>query len=101
MSAHIISREQEKKLRKLSNRLKPFGLAYIAKMLWVPALKGIPGNVTITAAKWNDFSRLVRMVKRIVPEYRGELKEKGYGWHYLDRTPYYYGEFFYLLNENA
>lgn len=101
MSTHIISREQEKKLRKLNNRLRPFSKAYIVKLLWVPYRVGIPGDVTLTAANWNDFSRLVRMVKRIVPEYRGELKEKGHGWHYLDRTPYYYGEFFYLLNENA
>lgn len=101
MSTHIITKEQERKLRKLSNRLKPFARAYIVKLLWVPCRDYAPGDVTLTASKWQDFSRLVRMVKRIVPEYNGTLKEKGYGWHYLDRTPYYYGEMFYLLNKHA
>lgn len=97
MSTHILTTEQEAKLNKLARRVRK---PYVAKVLIVPARPGIPGNVTLTAGSFLMFSRLVRMVKRIVPEYRGELREHGTGWHYMDKSPYYYGEFFYLKNND-
>ena len=97
MSAHLITPEQEQQLRKLARRVRK---DYVAKVLMVPARPGIPGDVSLTAGSWQVFARLVRMVKRIVPEYRGELKEHGKGWHYLDKSPYYYGELFYLQNND-
>lgn len=97
MSTHILTTEQEAKLRKLARRVRK---PYVAKVLMVPARTGIPGDVTLTTGSWQVFAKLVRMVKRIVPEYRGELKEHGKGWHYLDKSPYYYGEFFYLKDND-
>lgn len=97
MSTHILTTEQEAKLHKLARRVRK---DYVAKVLIVPARTGIPGYVTLTAGSWQVFAKLVRMVKRVVPEYRGELKEHGNGWHYLDKSPYYYGEFFYLKDND-
>lgn len=97
MSTHILSEVQEAKLQKLARRVRK---DYVAKVLLVPARAGIPGDVTLTAGSWQVFAKLVRMVKRIVPEYRGELKEHGKGWHYLDKSPYYYGELFYMKDND-
>lgn len=93
MSTHILTSDQEAKLRKLARRVRK---PYVAKVLMVPARSGMRGDVTLTAGSWQIFAKLVRMVKRVVPEFKGELKEHGTGWHYLDKSPYYYGEFFFL-----
>ena len=95
----MITQEQEKQLRKLSTRLRKWMHPYTVKLLQVPAFGGLPGDVSLTASTWPMLAKLVRMVKRIVPEFNGELKENGVGWHYLDKTPYYYTEFTYFIKK--
>ena len=99
MSAHMVTLEQEKQLRKLSTRLRKWMHPYTVKLLQVPALGGLPGGMSLTARTWPQFSKLVGLVKRIVPEFNGKLKENGVGWHYLDKTPYYYTEFTYFIKK--
>ena len=95
----MITQEQEKQLRKLSTRLRKWMHPYTVKLLQVPALGGLPGGISLTARTWPQFAKLVGLVKRIVPEFNGKLKENGVGWHYLDKTPYYYTEFTYFIKK--
>lgn len=97
--AAILNAEQEHKLRKLAARLRKWTGSYTVKLLLVPARPGIPGEASLAASSWPLFSRLVGMVKRIVPEFKGTLREHGLGWHYLDKTPYYYSSFLILKND--
>ena len=97
MSSYIIKSAQEEKLRKLARRVRR---DYVSKILIVPALKGIPGDVSITAGSWKVFAKLVRMVKRIIPEFLGSLKEHGHGWHYCDKSPYYYTDFVFFVEND-
>lgn len=99
MSAHTITLEQEKQLRKLAKRLRNWTGEYTVKLLQVPALGGLPGGISLTARTWPLFSKLVGLVKRIVPEFNGKLKEHGVGWHYLDKTPYYHTDFTYFIKK--
>lgn len=99
MSAHMVTLEQEKSLRKLAKRLRKWTEPYTVKLLQVPAFRGLPGGISLTARTWPQFSKLVGLVKRIVPEFNGKLKEHGVGWHYLDKTPYYYTEFTYFIKK--
>ena len=99
MSAHLVTIEQEKQLRKLSTRLRKFMPPYTVKLILVPAFGGLPGGISMTARTWPLYAKLVRIVKRIIPEFEGALKEKGVGWHYLDKTPYYHTEFTYFIKK--
>ena len=95
----MVTLEQEKQLRKLSTRLRKWMHPYTVKLLQVPALGGLPGGISLTARTWPQFSKLVKLVKRIVPEFNGKLKEHGLGWHYLDKTPYYHTFFTYFIKK--
>lgn len=95
----MITKEQERRLRRLNDRLHRWVRPYTVKMLLVPAHNELPGEVSLTADSFPHFSRLVGLVKRIVPEFKGALLEQGMGWHYGDMTPYYYSEFTYFLEK--
>ena len=93
-----ITRKQELALMRLSARVRKVrmreGNEYAVRMLIVPQWRSVPGTVSITAGSAETYERLVRMVKRLVPEVRLAF-EHGTGWHYMDRTPYFYGDFSY------
>lgn len=95
MSTHFLTPEQVSKLRRLARRVKT---PYVAKIVHTPgAGHYFPGLVSVTARNWKVYVRLVNLIKRIVPEFCGELKpEHGTGWHYGDRTPYYFSQLCYF-----
>lgn len=93
MSLHFVSAKIVADLRKMERRIRRFCTEpYTAKMLFVPCSTYVPGDITITARNAQVYARLVRMVKRIIPEVKIKF-EHGYGWHYLDRTEYHSGNF--------
>ena len=99
MSLHIITAKQNEALQKMQRRIKASCREpYTVSVTYTPTYKNTaPGEITLLASNSAVFSRLVRMLKRIVPEAKLKV-EHGYGWHYLDRTPYHYADVDFLLN---
>lgn len=91
-----ITKRQQDKLKRLSDRVRKLrhdsDWQYKVRICLLPAWNTLPGTVTITACKPELFERLQRMVSRIVPDAVFRNFEHGFGWHYLDRSPYYYAE---------
>lgn len=90
-----VTKEQKRALLKLAERVRRACLhKYTAKVIFVPPVgHAVPGCVAITASEMEIYQRLLRMVQRIVPGLNKLDVEHGVGWHWLDRTPYYYSEF--------
>lgn len=66
------------------------------RVIYVPPYNNVvPGTVTITASTKDNYERLLRMVRRIVPDVKMSY-EHGCGWHWMDRTPYFHGEFTFM-----
>lgn len=97
-----ITRKQELALLKLAARVRKVrmheGNEYAVRVLMVPQWRTVPGTVSLTAGSAELYERLVRVLKRILPDVKLHF-EHGTGWHYLDRTPYFYGEFSYNTSE--
>lgn len=87
----LITQTQLKALHRLARRLPQLGyeLRFIVS-------SGSTGQVSITTRHCNTLSRIVSMVKRIVPEASFSI-EHGTGWHTNDRTPYYHSSVDYML----
>jgi hypothetical protein len=101
MSLVFISTKQESALMRFKRRVNAlYKEPYTAKVRFFPARRDIdiPGQVTLLAANSGVYSRLARMLKRIVPEAKISF-EHGYGWNSFDRTPYHYGEISYLVKQ--
>lgn len=99
MSLLLISSKQNAALQKMQRRVKAACREpYTVKVTYSPAYKNTtPGEFTLLASNSAVFARLVRMMKRIVPEAKLNV-EHGYGWHCLDRTPYHYTDVAFLVN---
>lgn len=97
MSLVFLSPRQNNSLRRLAARVKALNPEPLTvKVAFVPAHGHVfPGRVCLTARSCSVFSRLARMVKRIVPEAKLDL-EHGHGWFSGDRTPYHHSEFIFM-----
>ena len=93
-----LTREQSRALKRLAKRIYDIRQAQCTvRVIYVPPYNNVvPGAVTITASTKENYERLLRMVRRIVPEVKMAY-EHGVGWHWMDRTPYYHGEFTFML----
>lgn len=96
-----LTHEQSYKLRKLADRVhKQRQNRCTVKVIYVPPYNNVvPGDVAITANTKENYERLLRMVRRIVPDVKLSY-EHGVGWHYMDRTPYHYGAFSFKLTND-
>lgn len=93
---YYLSPKQERQFKRLAERVKRHCTEpYTVNVSFVPRHDIIPGNISLLARSSLAFSRLVRMAKRIKPDLKVNM-EHGYGWHYLDRTPYHFADFCYF-----
>ncbi len=85
---------QSKQLNRFAQRIHKLRQSRLTvKAIYVPPYRSVvPGDMEITASTKENYHRLLRMLHRIVPDAKLTY-EHGVGWHYLDRTPYYYGKF--------
>lgn len=92
-----LTREQSRALKRLAKRIYDIRQAQCTvRVIYVPPYNNVvPGAVTITASTKENYERLLRMVRRIVPEVKMAY-EHGVGWHWMDRTPYFHGEFSFM-----
>lgn len=94
---------QEQKLKRFSERIRKLRMdgswQYKVRVTCIPAWRGLPGMVAMTANTPEHFERLQRMLQRVVPGAQLHNFEHGRGWHYADRTAYYYAEFAYTVIE--
>ena len=83
-----LTREQSRALKRLAKRIYDIRQAQCTvRVIYVPPYNNVvPGAVTITASTKENYERLLRMVRRIVPEVKMAY-EHGVGWHWMDRTP--------------
>lgn len=96
-----ITPTQSYRLKRLANRVGILRKCRCTvKITYVPPYNNVvPGEVSITASTKENYERLLRIVRRIVPNIKPQY-EHDVGWHYMDRTPYYYGDFsFTLIND--
>lgn len=90
----IITQEQYARLKKLKRRLK--NKPYELSNTLVFATMLIPGTMTVIAHKAAVYDKVVRLIKRVLPNVKLEY-EHGTGWHYGDRTEYHYGAFTFIV----
>lgn len=92
-----LSPTQTRALKRLSKRIWTLRQAQCTvRVHYVPPYNNVvPGELTITASTKQNYERLLRMVHRVVPDVKMAY-EHGVGWHWMDRTPYFHGEFSFL-----
>jgi hypothetical protein len=98
---NTLTREQSYKLRRLTDRIRKLRQCRLTvKVTYVPSYNNVvPGELAITASTKENYERLLRMVHRIVPDVKPAY-EHGVGWHYMDKTPYHYGAFSFLIKND-
>lgn len=71
--------------------------AYKQRLAFVPQLgENFPGYVGICANSQQLYGKLMKLLRRVVPDVKLRF-ESGRGWHTGDDTQYYYGSFRYIV----
>ena len=96
-----ITPTQSRQLKRFSDRVRKLRQCRLTvKVTYVPSYNNVvPGELAITASTKENYERLLRMVHRIVPDVKPAY-EHGVGWHYMDKTPYHYGAFSFLIKND-
>ena len=92
---------QSKQLKRFAQRIHKLRQSRLTvKASYVPSYNNVvPGEISITASSKENYERLMRMVHRIVSDVKPAY-EHGVGWHYMDKTPYHYGAFSFLIKND-
>lgn len=92
---HFLTEKQEVMLHRLARRVR--SEEYKQRLAFVQQHgKMLPGCVSICANSQQLYGKLMKLLRRVVPDVKLSF-ESGRGWHTGDDTQYYYGHFYYVV----
>ena len=92
---HFLTEKQQTMLHRLARRVRRE--EYKQRLAFVPQHgEKSPGYVSICANSQQLYDKLMKLLRRIVPDVKLRF-ESGRGWHTGDHAPYYYGSFYYIV----
>lgn len=92
---HFLTEKQEAMLHRLARRVRRE--EYKQRLAFVPQHgMTLPGWVSICANSQQLYGKLMKLLRRVVPDVKLSF-ESGRGWHTGDDTQYYYGSFRYVV----